>query len=50
MTRISKTKMDHWIVSGDWKSLEKKPPRLCPTQENPPKAVARTPFSGVEPG
>ncbi len=46
MTRISKTKMDHWMVSGDWKSLEKKAADIVSNAEESAKSGRMDPLLG----
>lgn len=46
MTRISKTKMDHWIESGDWKSLEKKAAYIVSNAEESAKGGRMAPLLG----
>ena len=46
MTRISKTKMDHWIVSGDWKSLEKKAAEIVSNAGESAKSGRTDPLFG----
>ena len=46
MTRISKTKMDHWIVSGDWKSLEKKAAEIVSNAGESAKSGRTDPLLG----
>ncbi len=46
MTRISQTEMDRWIVSGDWKSLEKKAADIVSNAEESAKSGRMDPLLG----
>ncbi|MCL4460153.1 MAG: nucleotidyl transferase AbiEii/AbiGii toxin family protein [Nitrospirae bacterium] len=46
MPRISQTEMDHWIVSGDWKSLEKKAADIVSDTEASAKGGRLSPLLG----
>ena len=47
MTRISKAKMDHWIASGDWRSLEKKAADIVLNVEESAQSGRMTPLLGA---